>query len=653
MNTTPPVPNLHRHVSMQGATPSVPTLHRHVSMQGTTPSPTLHRRVSMQGTTPFSNASQAFRARHPTLAQQLYASATTGQSTLPTPAHSDEELDRDSGYRTNIVLSGSPPEESNLFSTSSNYGHRSNPLPDSSSSLPSPPLSPVWSYPPRRRPRGARTPTFPGPFPVAGPSFTLPPVNETQAASDLRERALFHSLPPTPLTLHNPQNITTFRHSRSASMNSPVAQPFPVGITSKPREIPMHSTFAYPLQISPNPSKTTPAFQNLSPLPAVTSIPAASPIAQFQPGDPCQPTTISPVLGESRDHEDAESARKRKVLTKVGLSVAKSAGKMALRTGTKMALGSMGIPVDTSNMFSSDGDGVLSAITEGISEMAASAATAGVSQALNAATSPSTATTTSPPQSPATISPQPTLSTASQPPMDPASYAAILNQMQAMRLTQHQQNNPSQPVHSPAEYASILSQMQAMQMPHGIQRPPLPSTSFSYQGVQSPSSPVTVSPVNGAQSPMPPQNGSAQGNWQQRPPLPLISFSHQGVQPPSSPVTVSQANGAQSPMAPQNGSAQGNWQQRPTLPSTGFSHQGVQPPSSPVTVSQPNGAQLPRPPQNGSVQGNWQQGLMNSVIGGATHALVSNAVDNTNFSGAADAVTSTFSDFTSSFDPTA
>jgi hypothetical protein len=531
----------------------------------------------MRGTTPFSNASQAYRARHPTLAQQLYASATTGQSTLPTPAHSDEELERDPGYRTNIVLSGSPPEESNLFSTSPNYDYRPNPLRDSSSSLPSPPLSPVWSYPPRRRPRGARSPTFPGPLPVAGPSFTLPPVNETQTASDLRERALFHSLPPTPSALHNRQNITTFRHSRSntlPSIKSPVAQPFPVGVASKPRETPMYSTVACRLATSPNPTKTTtPAFQNLSPLPAVTNIPAGFPFMQpispiapnlqsnLQSGNTFQPITTSPVLGEVRDHQEAESARKKEVLKKVGLSVAVSAGKMALRTGTKMALGSVGIPIDTSNMFSSDGDGVLSAITEGISEMAAvSAATAGVSQALNAATSPSTTTNMSPPQSLATISRQPTLSTASQPSMDPASYAAILNQMQAMQRTQHQQNIPSQPVHSPAEYASILSQMQAMQMPHGVQRPPLPSNSFSYQGVQ--------------------------------------------------------------------------------------------PPSSPVTVSQVNGAQAPRPPQNSSAQGNWQQGLMNSVIGGATHALVSNAVNNIDFSGATDAVTNTFSDFTSSFDPT-
>lgn len=555
MNTIPPPP--------MNTIPSVPTLHRH---------------VSMQGTTPFSNASQAYRARHPTLAQQLYASATTGQSTLPTPAHSDEELERDPGYRTNIALNGSPPEESNLFSISPNYGYRPNPLLDSSSSLPSPPLSPVWNYPPRRRPRGARSPSFPGPLPVTGPSFTLPPVNETQTASDLRERALFHSLPPTPSTLRNPQNITTFRHSRSntlPSMKSLVAQPLPVGITSKPRETPMYSTFARPLETSPNPTKTTtPAFQNLSPLTAVTNIPAAlppfmlpvSPIApnlqsNLQYGDTSQPITTSPVLDEVRDHQEAESALQKKVLKKVGLSVAKSAGKMVLRTGTKMALGSVGIPIDTSNMFSSDGDGVLSTITEGISEMAASAATAGVvSQALNAATSPSTTANMSPPHSLTTISRQPTLSTAPQPSMDPASYAAILNQMQAMQLTQHQQNNPSQPVHSPAEYASIISQMQAMQMPHGIQRPPLPSTSFSYQGVQ--------------------------------------------------------------------------------------------PPSSPVTVSQVNGAQPPRPPQNGSAQGNWQQGLMNSIVGGATHALVSNAVNNINFSGAADAVTSTFSDFTSSFDPT-
>jgi len=265
-------------------------------------------------------------------------------------------------------------------------------------------------------------------------------------------------------------------------------------------------------------------------------------------------------LGEVRDHQEAESNHKQKVLKKIGLAVAKSAGKMALRTGTKMALDSIGVPVDTSNMFASDGDGVLNVITEGISEITASGAAAGVSQALNAATSPSTATNTFPPQALATISRQPTPRTAPQPPMDPSSYAAILNQMQAMQLSQHQENKPSQPVHSPAEYASILSQMQAMQMPHGTQRPSLPSSSLSYQGVHPP------------------------------------SFQ---------------------------------------------------------AVSQVNGGQSPGPPQNGSAQGRLQQNLVNSAIGGATHALVSNAVNNIDSSGATDTVTSAFSGFTSSFDPTA
>ena len=263
------------------------------------------------------------------------------------------------------------------------------------------------------------------------------------------------------------------------------------------------------------------------------------------------------MSGEVRDDQQTESGRNRKVLKKVGLAVGKSAGKMALRMGTKMALGSVGIPIDTSNMFPSDGDGVLGVIAAGVSEMATSAATAGVSQALNAATSSSAATNMSP-QSPAMISPQPTINTVPQPSINPSSYAAILNQMQAMQLTQPQQNHPSQlPVHSPAEYASILAQMQAnqmqaTQMPYGIQRPPLSSSNF------------------------------------------------QGVQPPSSQATVSHVN-----------------------------------------TAQPSGR-----PQNDSVQGRWQQNLMNSVIGGATHALVSSAVNNIDFAGAADAATSAYSDFT-------
>ncbi|KIM47984.1 hypothetical protein M413DRAFT_217093 [Hebeloma cylindrosporum] len=563
------------------------------------PVSTVHPR---QGTTPFSTASHAYRARHPTFAQQLYASATnTGQNTLPTPTNSDEDFEQASTYLTNISLpSNSPPEESNLFSTSPSDGYGPNPSPDPSSSLPSPPLSPLWSRPARRRPRGARSPTFPGPLPVAGPSFTLPPVTENQTACDIRDRALFNSLPsdPTPpSTSHNPQNIITFRHRRSAtlpSMKSPVAQPLSVDIRSRPRETPMYSTVARPLETSPKPiKKSTPAFQNLSTLPAETTIPAAymavfplsgnvglpvigalpapavfPPVlpsapnlhisqmqSSLQPGNTCQPVplTTPPVLGESRGDQEVENERKRKVLKKVGLAVGKSAGKMALRMGTKMALGSVGIPIDTSNMFSSDGDGVLNVITAGVSELAASAATAGVSQALKASTSPSSATNTSPPQSLTALSPQPTLTTSSQPSVDP-NYAAILNQMQAMQLTQRQQNNPSQPVSSPAEYASILSQMQAMQMPNGIQRPSLPS-SLPYQGVQ-----------------------------------------------------------------PQ------------------------------LAVSEVNGAQSSGPPQNGSSQSHWQQNLMNTVIGGATHALVSSAVNNIDFTGAADAATSTFSDL-ASFDP--
>lgn len=253
-----------------------------------------------------------------------------------------------------------------------------------------------------------------------------------------------------------------------------------------------------------------------------------------------------------RDHQEAESDVKRNMLKKVSLAVGKSAGKMALRMGTKMALGSVGIPVDTSNMFSSDGDGVVNVITEGVSEMAASAAAAGVSQVLNAAANSSTSTNTSPPQLLATIPQQPTLSSASQSSIDPSSYVTILNQMQAMQL----QNNSTQPVYSPAEYASILNQMQTMQMPPGVQRPSFPSSSLSYH---------------------------------------------------------------------------------------------VQPPSSQGTVSQVNGAQSSVPPQKGSAQGRWQQNLMKSVIGGATRALVSSAVDNIDLSSATDAVTSTFT----SFDPTA
>jgi hypothetical protein len=52
-------------------------------------------------------------------------------------------------------------------------------------------------------------------------------------------------------------------------------------------------------------------------------------------------------------------------------------------------------------------------------------------------------------------------------------HAAILNQMQAMRLAQQQQNIPSQPV-NPADYASIQNQMQAMQRAQSIQPPYLP-----------------------------------------------------------------------------------------------------------------------------------------------------------------------------------
>ncbi|KDR85221.1 hypothetical protein GALMADRAFT_233941 [Galerina marginata CBS 339.88] len=461
--------------------------------------------TTAQSSTPFATAMQASKAKKPTFAQQLYASATWSVQ------RNSEENEQNSSVSEIVTQSTSPEEDRSL-----------SPAPALSLNPPTSSSGPLLSFTsstglqdqapqyisrgPTRRPRGARKPTFlrPStslPSTSAYPGFAVPFANGN--ADDLGGRVLLNLSSSNGMPM--PQEEIRFRqHRRTATVPSTAPNTASQSFMSKSKETPTYSLISRPPEASSNCKMTTPAFQALphttlrsvstpnappfscpivspiqpalailgSPLlahvpltsPSMSNLPsgAAAPMLPMQYFLPASQTVIntqSPTLtcspnrvGQNPDSNNHD----HKVLKKVGIAAGKSAGKTAIRVGAKMVLGSIGVPTNLFPSSDSSGD-VMDTLAAGMSQLAVSA---GSSAVLN--------------PSPTLVNPPPNTASSTVHSVTPVDYAAILNQMQTRQPAQ-QQSTPQQSSLNPSDVSLILAQMQAMHLSQQQQPAQMPS----------------------------------------------------------------------------------------------------------------------------------------------------------------------------------
>ncbi|CAA7271416.1 unnamed protein product [Cyclocybe aegerita] len=474
-----------------------------------------------QADVPLVNAVRAHNSGKPTQAQQLYASVIQKQPLLINSTNPLPENGCDDGGPVNSECSGEDFDPESLYASPSASPSATpsspTPTPTPLSSVPSPSLNGIQSFSNRAgNRRGARSSTVSrlSTSPLYAPSgghaatfkYTLPHLS---SSSNVR----------------NPGAELTFQHHGSATLptafpRSSATNTLPSGSTTARKEAPMYTTTARLSSQLSDPSKlTTPAFQNGSlsltsrPNPivvhniaapkssAIDSLPSSQP--QFAPslsGATIQhpynlpwPAVISissnnatissqpNVLLEGAQgntnptatlpQNDVDPHARRKILKKISISIGKSVGKVVLKARAKMVLGSVGIPTDVTNILSSEDEGgVVDALTAGLSEMVASAAS-GVSNAIipgatqSKPSTPSTANTASPSASvsrvlvpihePAPAAPaMPSMPTNSTN-VSQADYDAIVHQMNLLHVAQQKQAMALQELHHPPPISAL------------------------------------------------------------------------------------------------------------------------------------------------------------------------------------------------------
>ncbi|KAF8973845.1 hypothetical protein BDZ97DRAFT_1912300 [Flammula alnicola] len=473
---------------------------------------TPHRRTasspSIQGNTPFSGAVEAQRARQPSFAQQLYASAIP-QNSLPTPANSDDELEEGPTFLNGYALQSSPRSISSAPNLYSSPDSSFFPSP-SSSPNPSPSSMPLErsryhnSHSISQRPRGARSPTFPRPFlsPNSGTSnLALLPVEED--GDEFPTWMLYnspHSNPTPSSSMKDSQSDDPSRHGRASTLPAMSSHMYPQStqcLVSKPKETPIYLLVARPPEVLPDPTKiTTPAFQlpsayqpnssttTSSAIPSPSSLPTTSPIDVLPASNMNQITSLPmvpdmpyiqapgqlalqsvsagnlasynanqlvglpPGAGMPLVQAQAQILPQQVMHSEPTHEVQEAADRKRARNKLLKKTGiAVGKSAGKLALRVDNEPGVMDAISAGISELAVSAATSAVSHAVDAATSSAVI----PPQPPSTstISPQ-----------------QGLTMMQAVQMGRLQQQSIpvlQRPTVIP-DYSSILGQMQAMQI---------------------------------------------------------------------------------------------------------------------------------------------------------------------------------------------